>query len=205
VDRQGSFPWSLWPHRVTNGEGDSLVKKEAGRKKRRGKVEGTKKIKGHCCLFESREKCLACVGGRSPSERRQWAGGRQPWDDPIPSTTGPGGIGGGRGRRWWRKPAGASGSRLWKLWDRPATVCLCHPVCSPSSSRSRSFRSMVATGPGSDSTGSTVGHTGKDQEHQHVFHLLHNEQLPWTTLSHGGQHLTHQFPDKSRHLGRTSD
>ena len=42
-----------------------------------------------------------------------------------------------------------------------ATVCLCPPVCSRSSSRSHSSRSMAATGPGSDSTGSTAGRTGE--------------------------------------------
>lgn len=52
------------------------------------------------------------------------------------------------------EPAGAPKGR-----GALATVCSCHPVCFPSSSRSRSSRSRAATGPGSDSTGSTAGHT----------------------------------------------
>lgn len=84
----------------------------------------TENKKGHCCLFEFREKCLALCGRRSPSEGRQWAGGRQPWGDPSPSTTGPGGgRRGGRGGRWWRKPAGASRAH-WLL-------CACAPLCVP--------------------------------------------------------------------------
>ena len=37
----------------------SLVKKEEGRKRR---VGGQQKIKGHCCLFESRGNARPCVG-----------------------------------------------------------------------------------------------------------------------------------------------
>lgn len=51
---------------MTKGKRDSSVKKGAGKKRKRWEVEGTNKIKGHCCLFESREKCLACGGEDHP-------------------------------------------------------------------------------------------------------------------------------------------
>lgn len=64
-------------------------------------------------------------------------------------------------------PVGADEGPWWALVEEAgrglrgalATECLCPPVCSRCSSRSRSSRSMAATGPGSDSTGSTAEHT----------------------------------------------
>lgn len=74
-----------------------------------------------------------------------------------------------RGPRWALVKEAGRG-----LQSTLATVCLCLPVCSRSSSRSRSSRSMVATGPGSDSIGSTAGHTGeRNQEHQVVLTQIH--------------------------------
>lgn len=74
------------------------------------------------------EKNAWPYGGEGiPSEGRQWAGGRQPWDDPIPSTTGSGGgrggaeAGAGGGSR--QGPLGASGSH-WLL-------CACATLCVP--------------------------------------------------------------------------
>lgn len=58
-----------------------------------------------------------------------------------------------RGPRWALVDEASRG-----LQSTLATVCSCLPVCSQSSSHSRSSRSMVAIGPGSDSTGSTAGH-----------------------------------------------
>lgn len=68
-------------------EEEEEEKEEGEGREREGEGGGgeKQKMKVYCCLYESREKCPALCGGRSPSE------GRQPWDDPFPSTTGPGG------------------------------------------------------------------------------------------------------------------
>lgn len=84
-------------------------------------------MKGHCCLFESREKCPALCGGRSPSERRQQAGGRQPWDDPILSTTGPDGA--DERPRWALVEEAGGGLR--GTWLLSARAPLCAPGVAP--------------------------------------------------------------------------
>ena len=79
---------------------------------------GTNKIKGHCCLFESRGKCPALCGGRAP-----WKGG-SPGRTRPPAPRDPVGVDKrGQGGRWWRKPAGASRTH-WLL-------CACAPLCVP--------------------------------------------------------------------------
>lgn len=143
--RQASSPVTVGS--LGNRGRDSLVKKVG----RGGSGGDQDKRKGHCCLFESREENAWLYEGRSPSGRSGLERGSPGITlSPAPQDSE------GKGAK-----AGASGSSQHEPLEAPApaTVCLRPPACCLSSLRSRSSRSKVATGSGSDSTGSTAGHT----------------------------------------------
>ena len=68
------------------------------------------------------EKNAQPCGGKKPLRREAWAGGRQPWDDLSPSTTGP--CGAGERPRWALVEEAGRGLRVTLLLSARAPLCV---------------------------------------------------------------------------------